>query len=404
MTHLSKLSLRSFRGNQAALSPVSAALSGGLTALAVAIAAHQNQFEQVAAYTAGMSAAAIAAVLVSGGSTLSYVSGDDLLRASVRRMRHAFTAPSLLLISVAACLIYSRAADLPWIAVLLGGLTVCLNNLAELPSADMQRGERIILMTVSLTIARLVAIIALVVGQGYPVAMTLSTALSLVFLSWLGRHARTQRVTHEGLGQSLMRAYNFRLLALSLVSVAILRVPFIVAPLVAPTVAQAGAFTVLLSAQQSLLTFVTSGLYTIMAIRSKGRSDLQVADRMSRLERSHVIGALLLSLGLVAATPVVTRVFNVESLPGASLWWIVIVLAIAPTVANRAAQYRFLSSLRESAAVLILAVILVAEAIFVGVSLLLGGLLPLACSVLLSESVGYLWSLRERTTRREVSA
>ncbi len=175
---------------QVLLSPIVSLVSAATTAVTVILAARSGQFADIAAFSAGLSAASLTSAVIGGGTSLAYANGDDDTRAAVKRIRMTIIAPLLVTSGIAAALYYSMSSSLTPIAVGLGGLTAAFLNLSELEGSNLQREFRLPVWAVA-TMGNRIAIPVLVfAGLSYSLATTIG-ALGLVgcLLGANGRHA-----------------------------------------------------------------------------------------------------------------------------------------------------------------------------------------------------------------------
>ncbi|WP_035914967.1 hypothetical protein [Knoellia sinensis] len=260
----------------------------------------------------------------------------------------------LLLAGVALTLAYAATTELPVWAVAMGALSVCFTNMSELRSNDLQREEQILRLHACTVGAKIVAVLATWVASiDFSTAMTLAAALTYLLLRVLKRGEREQRGnTVRGI-EGLRLAYDPHLIGVSIASILSLRLPFLVAPYVMTPV-QTGAFATLLSTQQYVNTFLTTGLYTVMAIRAKNRANAQLEPRMARLERAYLAGSFAVCFVLLLAGPAILGVLGFDSKAETTLWAVLIVIAIPAHTLNRAAQYRFHASQDGSSALRVL--------------------------------------------------
>jgi hypothetical protein len=353
------------RSRQAGLSPFVALSNAALTAIGVFIAAHAGMFADIAGYSAGVGVVAVAAVLGGGGTTLSFVTGSSDVQAAVRHVRARVVTPLLVTTAALASLVYAMATGLTWHSVLLGGITVACTNLVEIESAELQRDERILRWAAILLTSRVIAISAIWAGMQFSAAMALSAALTLIGAYLSVKKERAPLATRaRGVRESLCVAFRIQLAAITALDVLITRAPFILAPIIfSPAIA--GAFAVLLNAQQSVAGLVTSGLYTSMAIRAKNRALADVQRRMKSMEKKLIAISFVLAGCGIAATLFIVQLANVEQFFWAPISWILLAVAIPVIAINRTRQYTLLSFSHEvEARNVLLAITIAALAVY----------------------------------------
>jgi hypothetical protein len=381
--------VRALQANQALVSPINALANAVLVGLMLLLAARQGQFVDIAAYTAGVSICAVAAVVLSGGSTLVYVTGNAQERRAVRRMRSRFTTPLLLLVSGCAAGVYAVTTELPWTAVLLGGVALWVNNRSELESGDLQRDQRVFTLATVLVSSRALGLVFLLLGSSYSAAMlTAAIATQVSLLAVRTTDAKASSTANDGSLTAVLRVgYRASLLGVSLTSVGIQRIPFIVAPLVASH-GTAGAFATLLSAQQSVSVLITSGLYTLMAVRAKHSDDAPTVARVIKLERIFVAFAVLTSVPLAMLAGPAVRVLNVDQHDASYIWWLLLAAGLPLMVVNRALQYRLVAVRHSRHAFELLLAIVIGTMVSAALALATESLSWLAASFLIAEGCG----------------
>ena len=232
------------------MSPVVQTLGAAFTAGTVVVASRQGQLAEIAAYSAGLGVSAFLGVVVGGGTPLVYATGGPEARQAVREVRWRAVAPALTVLAVLTAVVYVFVAPtLSFTAVLLGGLTVVLTNLAGLDATELQRNGKMALWGVSTLAGKLLPVLVVLVDGKYSVAVSAGAALTLVlnfvFARGLPRLTTDEKIPFK---RVIRLSYRPSFIVISLLDVVLVRVAFVVAPLVATPVV-AGAFATLLSAQ-----------------------------------------------------------------------------------------------------------------------------------------------------------
>jgi hypothetical protein len=374
--------------NHVLLSPLVQLVSAACTAGTAIVAARQSQFVDIAAYSAGLGIAAFLAVLIGGGTSLIYVTGDDADRQAVRAVRWRFIAPAMSLFAIGFSIAYSQLTpDLPLMSIVLGGATVILNNLTGLESASLQRHGKMGLWAAATVVSKALPLIAVMIGGRYSIAMTAGALLGLIMCAALAKSFAADRVKIQmPFRKVVQKAYRPSFGLIALLDVLMLRLPFVLAPTVTDA-STAGAFSTLLSAQQSITALITTGLYTIMTIRGTTlRRNFDLAHSGS--ERFLVLSAVPVSvIGALFASQAVS-LFHVETIDSATAMWGILMLAVAPIALNRAAQYRQLTHENPMAAIRLIGVICVIIVAVCLVAIPTHSVRLLASAILIGELAG----------------
>lgn len=364
-----------------ALKPVSSVVSSLLTLLILVEATRRGQLADIAAYTAGASIGAMVSAVAGSGTSLAYVTGDAVAQNGVRRVRHVFVAPVMLVAATAAGVVYQATTSLNLIPVLIGGLAVVLNNLAELDSASLERKLETPKLLVAAILSRSVGFVALLVGAQFSSAMLICALAGYVFLRGFARaHTRTN-LGSPGLRDSLRHAYAPSLMGVSLLGILVTRAALVLSPFLM-SAEQAGALSTLISGQQAGTAVLTSGLYTLMAARSEAGSSMAWMRKVA--SRTLLVSAII-AICAALSTPIVVSVLNLTAFPEASLWWAMLGLAVFPYVYNRKVQYAFLGEGRRTRALQILGMNAALTLIVCGVAIGAGWPTALAAASLVAE-------------------
>lgn len=321
-----------------ALKPISSMATSLLTVLILVEATRRGQLPDIAAYTAGASIGAIVAAIAGSGTSLAYVTGDSFAQSGVRRVRHLLVAPAMFVSVLGASFLYETSTELDLIPILIGGLSVVLNNLSELDAASLERRLETPKLLLSSVVSRTIGLLSLIAGAEFSVAM-LTSSLAAFFI--LRIFARAYTVTTErvpGLFESVKQAYAPSLMGLSVLGIVVNRAALVVAPFVM-SAGHAGALSALISGQQSMTAVLISGLYTVMAARSEVGA---IQGWMRKVASRTLFVAGASAILAAASAPLVVIILHLEGIPGASAWWIFLGLAIFPYVYNRKIEYAFL--------------------------------------------------------------
>lgn len=382
------------RLRQAQLSPFAtlavALLAGTMLGLAIA----DKQFDIVAGYTYGTSVASITAVLASGGSTLTFLTGDSVRRASIRLFRTRFTTPVLIVAALlTAAYVHYFSYLSPWDAV-AGGLTVAVTNRSELSRVNLQR-EELIFATASANVGAKVAGVAMVFsGASYSTSMTTAAILSFALMN-LHPQSRPRLPRAEGLFSSVKHAYSAPMLVYSLATVIVSRIAFIAVPH-ATTPARASSLATALAALQYIGTVLISGLQTLLAVRRGKGTDLG----LDRLEKVYVFTGPFLALALLLVTPQAVPYFSNDGSFEAH-WWILIALSLPLLIANRARQFSWLAINHDHRAVRQAIILAVTAILMVALAVILATPTLIAATWLVAESVGLASSMQVRQGRQK---
>lgn len=375
-------------GGRALLTPVVAAIIAILSAATAIVAAHRNLFIDIAAYSAGLGAAAIVSTVIGGGTSLTYVTGDFDARLAVRAVRTKFIAPTLALTAiVVGAALHQQNQHLPLYSLVLGGLTIMLNQLGELEAASLQRQGRITTWTVIATGSRLVSLAAIFLGTRYSIAMTFGSFIFLLTLIAATRKDHEFRDPKPPLRMAMRRAYFPSHSLISVLEVVIVRLPFLIAPMLT-SAAAAGAFAILLSATQSVSGLITSTLYSVMTMRGH-RTDAQHASRPLRnMEMLVLASSVPVALIGAATTNAIIKIFNLSDIQSSDTIWLLLIVALPAVALNRAAQYRFLTQQRGDVAAYLLGSISISCVLVSLLSLWQRSVLTLSLGSLIPEGVG----------------
>lgn len=370
-------------GRRVLLKPATAIISSALTFLILVLATRKGMFPDIAAYTAGASVGAIVSAVAGSGTSLAYVTGDADTQRAVRKVRFLFVVPMMLLGACGAGVLYSSTTDLALLPVVLGGVTVVLNNMAELSSAALERKMKTPQMLVATIVSRSIGLAVLLSGGTFSSSMLLCSAIGCAILSAWSRADIPQTGVSPSFRQSLKVAYRPSLMGVSVLEIVIARAALLVIPFIVEADV-AGAASSLISAQQSITAILGSAFYTMMAATAEGGGRKQWMQTVSR----RTMGLAMLSGPLAAlAVPLVIRILGLESFSGAGLWWVLLSLAMPAVVANRRLQFELLGEGRRSTALQLLTVNAAVGVIPLAVGVAIGSLSVAISSSLVSETV-----------------
>ncbi|RLP87459.1 hypothetical protein EAD89_18810 [Micromonospora sp. BL4] len=314
-------------------------VSGLLNAGMLAYSARQGQTGEIAAYSVMTAALTWVAILIMGGSSLLYVSGNDDERRSVRSQRLLLAVPAMV---VATLLIAGAYAGRGYgtAALISAGGVMILNSLAELRFSDLVRQMRFMAASAAMTTTRLLAMLLLIAGVPLTIALAVGAAAYLLTTEALACRGRSgARPMWSGLSlPAARRAFrlNRRLFTYSLADAFTGRASTIALSLVAgPHVV--GCFGALISIYQALIAVVFSGLRVPMAIRTRRRHNLGPTEAVSRDGEVISIGAatLIAAVVIVSAPWLATSVLGLL-IPASATWLQLLALALPFTTVNRA--------------------------------------------------------------------
>jgi hypothetical protein len=376
------------RRREAMLSPGISLSAAVGSALMLLIAARQGQFQEIAAFGAGSGAGVLLAVLVSGGTTLAYASGDEPLRRGISRARLRLAGPALLAGAVLVGLAYEGFTALSFAGVCAGGMTAAVNHVGELEIADLQRALRIRRLIALIVAGRAGGIALALAGVGFGLCMLAATTISWILMAAAsGRRATAPAGDPPNAAR---RAYTSALTVFVAVEAAVARIPFVAAPWVADPFA-AGILVTILSTQQSVSGVLTAPSLTAMAVRARtGRERGDLVSWARSLNRSAVALAILATTALIVLRQPVLVALNVAQLSAASLWWTLACLALPLRALNCARQYTRVSDGDARAATTLQLAILTGVAASAAVALATGSLLVLVGGVVAGEVCGAL--------------
>lgn len=367
---------------KAALTPLANIVSVLLTMGTLAVATHKAAPGVIAGFMAGSSAVAVAAV-VAGGTTLAYATGDAETRGAVKYIRYRMIVPLMGLSSLAAALVYTQTSHLSFTPVILGGLTVVFNNLAELESAKLQRGLRTQVLLYGTMASRSCGLLAVLLGVNFAAAMSVAALLNLVILT-AGNLRTPDRTPTPSLRRAIALAYRWELLSLTGLDVLVTRAAFLMLPFMPGLSHSDGdAFAALLSATQSGHAILTTGLYTLMAHRSANAGP--APEWMRRFTRLVIaVAVLVVPIGAVAG-PLVLAILGLNT----GRWWLFLMLAATPFVClNRSRQYELTSDKHLRQAVIVIGYVAAITVTWVIVALWASRPDFLAATALVAEGLG----------------
>ncbi|MFV2100789.1 lipopolysaccharide biosynthesis protein [Micromonospora sp. LOL_024] len=313
--------------------------NGLLNAAMLAYAARQGQTAEIAAYSVMTAALTWVAILVMGGSSLLYVSGDEHERLAARSQRLLIALPVM---AAATCLIAGLYAVQGYAgtALVAAGCVLMLNSLAELRYSDLIRQLRFVGVSAALTGTRVLALGLLIVDVPLTAALATGAAIYLLLVEvlarrdgngvqpiWSGLSGRAARgafrLNRRLFGHSIGDAFSARAgtLALSLVAS-----PHVV-----------GCYGALVSIYQALVAVVFSGLRVPMAMRTRRRHRIGPPRPVGReAEIISTVAATVVAAGIVGLAPwLATDVLGLD-VAGAAVWLQLLAVALPFASVNRA--------------------------------------------------------------------
>ena len=159
-------------------------ISASLTGAMVLTLTRLDRLGEIAAYTVGTVAASFVAVLLTAGSSLAYLTGDDELRGRVRRWRLVIVLPMLSVASFAVGALYV-SKGYSGVQVTAVALAIALNGVAELQYADLQRGLKFERCAMASLGSKSLALVLCVTVTTLGVALMIAAALQVVALQML---------------------------------------------------------------------------------------------------------------------------------------------------------------------------------------------------------------------------
>ncbi|WP_346535172.1 hypothetical protein [Micromonospora sp. DPT] len=317
----------------------SSLVSGVLNAGILAYSARRGQTGEIAAYTVMTAALTWIAILIMGGSSLLYATGNEDERRSVRCQRLLLAAPAMAAATVLLAWLYG-GRGYGTAALLSAGGVMILNSLAELRFSDLVRQMRFIAASAAMTATRFFALVLLVAGVPLTIALAAGAAAYLATTETLvccGPSGGPPMWT--GLSpSSARRAFrlNRQLFTYSLAEALTGRAGTIALSLVAsPHVV--GCFGALVSIYQALVAVVFSGLRVPMAVRTRRRHNLGPTGAASReAEVISVTTGAVIAAGVIAWAPWIATGLLGLPIPESAIWLQLLALALPFATVNRA--------------------------------------------------------------------
>ncbi|MCZ7419885.1 MULTISPECIES: hypothetical protein [unclassified Micromonospora] len=278
-------------------------------------------------------------IMVMGGSSLLYVSGDERERRAVRSQRLLIAIPIMIAATAGITGLYQVRGYASPALVAAGGIMM-LNSLAELRYSDLVRQMRFVAASAVLTVPRLLAL-ALLIG-GAPLTAALAIGAAVYLLSGEVVVCRTVTGARPMWTQlsfrNAARAFrlNRRLFSYSLADAFSARAGTIALSLVAsPHVV--GCYGALVSIYQALVAVVFSGLRVPMAVRTRRRHRIGPPGSIGReAELISVLSASVIAFGIVTFASRLTMDILDLGVPDAALWLQLLALALPFATINRA--------------------------------------------------------------------
>ena len=311
-------------------------LSGLLSALIIALSARRGMTADIAAYTVMLALQAIVTGITAGGSSILHMSGDDRVRADVRRHRLLVILPVMAVAGLAGSFFYTQRgyALLPLLAV---AVVAMANNLGELYYGDLQRGYRFLASVCVALSTKSAAVLLVLLGMRLSFALLLAAGFQLLLLeiaasqdSWLRNACRSIRSEPH-------RRVPLRpgLLAYSYIELYNSRVPVFALSLIS-TPALMGQYGVVLAAYQALTGVFYASMQVVLATRVRQRRGLQDPSAPHQgVEAPILLLGVLASVGLlVVSRPLVFQILLLKA-EDAAIWLMLLALAIPGYLVNR---------------------------------------------------------------------
>ncbi|GGM04720.1 MULTISPECIES: polysaccharide biosynthesis C-terminal domain-containing protein [Micromonospora] len=164
---------------QTVVAALASLLGGLLNAGILALSARAGQTGEIAAYTVMLSALAVVTVLLAGGASLLYLTGDDRQRQAVRSHRLLIVLPVMALSAVGVTTVFAtRGYGVPALAT--SAVVAIGNNLGELYLGDLARRLRFGTAAVVTTAPKVAALVLLLTGVPLTMALAVGAVGQLV--------------------------------------------------------------------------------------------------------------------------------------------------------------------------------------------------------------------------------
>lgn len=317
----------------------SSLISGMLNAAMLAISARAGETGEIAAYTVMTAALAWISILVVGGSSLLYVTGDEGQRRAVRSQRIIIVIPIMVAATAGVTLFYTDRGY-GSLALITTGVVAVGNNLAELQSGDLTRHLRFFTAAITMTVTRLLALILLLAGTPLTAALAVGSVVQLLageVLICRGKGARPP-LWHGISARSALTAFrmNRQLLTYSLAEVFTARSGSIALSMVASP-RMVGYFGALTSVYQAFVAVFYGGLRVPMAVRTRRRHGLEVTSPATRDSEVMVVAsaAVVAICGLFWAPWIINNLLRLPVAESAT-WLRLFALALPFLTINRA--------------------------------------------------------------------
>jgi hypothetical protein len=375
------------------LSPVSTMLGAVITTVMMVYALSLGSSSAIAAYSVGVSVGAIVAVIVGGGTTFAFITGDIDIRRAARVLRVKVVVPTVLFATLAAAVIYSTLTPLSLSAILLGGVAALSNVVSELEVAYLNRKLRTVTVLFVDLSSRLLGAVALLLFESFPIAMALAGVVRLALYSFTSRADESRVGLWRGAIRSSWKlASRPALIGMALCYAFLDRFLFLIVPLGTSAVV-AGYFAAMLSAQQAIGGALAAGLQTLMGARAGSTEAAGEAIHAwgRRAERLIVLAALLIAaLGVVLA-PIALGVLHAPDTEPIPAMWVVIMCALPLAVLSRAIQYRLVTESKAPQSLFMLVSAVAVQVCVALAGLVTGELLVTISALIAGEIAGILW-------------
>lgn len=334
---------------RAILSPIGAGVGAVVSLLIVVVATRDGQLASIAGYGAGVSAVVVAAVVIGGGTTLTFVNGDLEMQRAVRAWRIRVIVPILAAVGALTTVVYAVAAGLNPLDVGLGCVAAAVNNLSEIEGGYLKRKLRTPAITVADLVSRLAGLVVVLLGGIFSLAMATLSVLRLGALAIAGRDDPSRaRMGSVAFGSTVRRAVRPKVAGLSVQLALLDRLPYVVAPF-ATTPLVAGTIAALLNAQQAVSGVLVSGAQTTMAARAESRTNLSWT---GRFEAMTILAACVAGLCGYLLQDVILTLLHLGEDPAIASAWSLLCVTIPVGIGARVLLFRRLAERRDASALL----------------------------------------------------
>jgi len=322
----------------AVVNAIGSLVNGVLSAVIIALAARQGQTPEIAAYAVMTALLALVAGVVSGGSSLVYMTGDEQSRSRVRRHRLVVVAPTMFVAAlVGTGFFYSL--NYPTLSLLAVGAVGILNSLAELHFADLPRGFRFTATVGAALASKALATVLVLASLQLTFALLLAAAYQLVVLEFLtGRRSWLRLALRSLLARETVQlSMRPGLMLFSYAAIYTSRIAVLAVSLMAPRDV-VGEFGVVLAIYQAIGAVTYSGLQVVLAARVRAHRgiDPELSSGVPTLQNLVLGTSALISVGLIVSSQVIVADVLRLGSKEAPLWLTLLALALPAFTLNRA--------------------------------------------------------------------